>query len=76
MNWQREYAKMHDGDGDEDVGLEVGSWAITGRVEIEIEEGTLSLSAYLTPEQTRAVAAALLRSADRLDGGAGVEVGR
>jgi len=76
VNWQREYAEMHDGDGDEDVGLEVGSWAITGRVEIEIGEAELSLSAYITSAAARRVAAALLRSADRLDGGAAVEVGR
>jgi len=74
--WHCEYTQRVRGDS-EDVLLTVGAFMDTRRVEVEIQEGTfLSLSAYLTPEQARAVAAALLRSADRLDGGAGVEVER
>ena len=75
--WHPEFSAYVRGDS-EDVLLEVGAWmgAQRGDVEVEIEEGTLSLSAYLTPEQARAVAAALNRSADRLDGGVAVEVER
>ena len=73
--WHCEYAAEVGGDS-EDVHLQVGASMDIRRVEVEIEAFALSLSACLTPEQARAVAAALLRSADRLDGGPAVEVER
>lgn len=64
--WHREYASRVRGDSG-DVLLEVGAWTDGGGVEVEIEEGELSLSVYLTARQAREVAAALVRSAERLD---------
>lgn len=65
-NWHCEHSEAVKGD-DDAVLLVVGAWVDDRAcVEVEIEEGDLSVSAYLTAEQARAMADALHRAADRL----------